>query len=160
MKALRSYGVEADYRPREHFATGVVAGMESVQGKRVLLIRAEGATDVLPTHLVGQGAQVEALTGHAVAAEADAGATAQTFGRRLDLAAFANPATVRLLLGALARVGADPEHCLARVPLFAIGPTTADALVAAGFPPDYVAGGRLKPLLDEVVALAGIGASE
>jgi len=155
LKALRSHGVEADYRPREHFATAVVQGMEPVQGLRVLLIRAQGATDALPAHLVRQGARVEALTGHAVAAETNAADLSQTFGRRLDLAAFANPATVRLLQDAFAQVGAPAEHCLAGVPLFAIGPTTAGAMVAAGLPPDYVAGGRLKPLLDEVVALAG-----
>ena len=133
--------------------------MEPVGGKRVLLVRAEGATDALPAHLIRLGAQVEALTGHSVASEADAKTTAQTFGQRLDLAAFANHATVRILLDALTRVGADPEHCLARVPLFAIGPNTADAMVAEGLGPDYVAGGRLKPLLDEVVALVGNGAS-
>jgi len=157
LKALRNHGVEADYRPKEHFAAGVASGMEPLEGSRVLLIRADGATDALPSHLTRQGAEVETLTGHAVVAVAHAGDIAETFGQRLDLAAFANPATVRLLVDALTRGAGDPERCLARVALFAIGPATADALVAAGLPPDHVAGGRLKPLLDEVVTLAGGG---
>jgi uroporphyrinogen-III synthase len=168
LKALRTYGVEADYRPKQHFADAVVAGMESVRGRRVLLVRAAGATDALPKALMRQGAEVEALTGHAVCAKgSDAGPDAgldagpdagQTFGRQgLDLAAFVNPATVRLFFESLRQMGVGVEHCLARVPIFAIGPATAESLVTAGLPPDHVAGGRLKLLLDDVIHLAGGG---
>lgn len=157
LKALRNHGVEADYRPREHFATGVVAGMQPVAGQRVLLVRAAGATDALPMELARQGARVEQRTGHAVSAVGRAEDAAQTFGQRLDAVAFATPATVRLFGDALAQVGATPERCLAGVVVYAIGPTTGEALTTAGLPPDHVAGGRLKPLLDELVALAGNG---
>ncbi len=154
LKALRTHGLEADYRPKEHYATAVVEGMQPVAGRRVLLIRAEGATDALPGVLTQQGARVESLTGHAVTAVAQREHAERTLGRRVDLVAFANPATVRLFLEGLHQLNADVERCLAGVPLFAVGPTTAEAMKQAGLPPDHVAAGRLKPLLDEVVALA------
>jgi len=155
LKALRSHGVEADYRPKEHFAEAVVAGMKPLKDRRVLLIRAAGATDALPSALTRRGAEVEALTGHGITARPDAAKAAQSFLGGLDLAAFVNPATVRLFFEGLGQMGSDVERCLSRVPVFAIGPATAESLVAAGLPPDHVAGGRLKPLLDAVVHLAG-----
>ena len=42
-------------KPKEHYATGVAAHLQPLAGRRVLLLRAEGATDHLPEALRRQG---------------------------------------------------------------------------------------------------------
>ena len=155
LKALRDHGVEVDYRPREHFAEGVVAGLGPLEGRAVLLVREVSASRRLPDQLTAAGAEVTAVAGHEVSVNVDKGAVREAWSRRLDLVAFANPATVRLFARALKKLELDPQRCLAGVTVTVVGPATARAAEAHGLPADLVAGGRLKPLLTALVDLAG-----
>jgi len=155
LASLRKQGVKEVYRPREHFAEGVAQSMLPVADRRVLLVREAGASDALPRVLTDQGAQVEAVIGHRVSAKVGDAQVRAAFAQRLDLAAFANPSTVRLLLEAADRLALNLESCLAGVVIAAVGPATADTLRSVGLEPDLVAGGRLKRLLDALLELAG-----
>ncbi|MFH2010831.1 MAG: uroporphyrinogen-III synthase [bacterium] len=155
LAGLREQGAEVAYRPREHFAEGVAEGMLPVAGRRVLLIREAGASDALPRALTEQGARVEAVIGHQVRAKSDRARAQAAFARRIDLMTLANPATVRLFFEAAHSLSLKIERCLAGVPIACVGPATAEALRAFALEPDLVAGGRLKPLLDAILALVG-----
>ena len=67
---------------------------------------------------------------------------------RVDAVTFASPSAVR---GVVAGLGADAGR-LAGVLLGAIGPTTAEALAAAGFTPGLMPGEHTAVALAEVVA--------
>jgi uroporphyrinogen-III synthase len=61
-KAIEQRGVKVDVVPKEYVAESVVRSLKSkVNGKRVLLVRAKVARDVIPTELRKAGAQVDVV---------------------------------------------------------------------------------------------------
>jgi uroporphyrinogen-III synthase len=59
-KAIEQRGAQVDVVPKEYVAESVVRSLKSkVKGKRVLLVRAKVARDVIPTELRKAGAQVD-----------------------------------------------------------------------------------------------------
>ncbi|BDG01750.1 uroporphyrinogen-III synthase [Anaeromyxobacter oryzae] len=104
-----------------------------VRGRRVLLPRpAEGRPELL-AGLVAAGAEVTAVEAYRTeaAAAADLARLADWIAAgEVDAVAFASPSAVKAVTGALA----GRASLLGRVLLAAIGPTTADAIRAAGLP--------------------------
>jgi uroporphyrinogen-III synthase len=104
-----------------------------VRGRRVLLPRPAEGRPELPAGLAAAGADVVAVEAYRTV-PADAAALAPLAGwigaGEVDAVAFASPSAVRAVAGALG----DGAQLLARVLLAAIGPTTAEALRAAGLP--------------------------
>ena len=61
-KAIEKRGVEVDVVPKEYVAESVVRSLKTkVKGKRVLLVRAKVARDVIPRELRKAGAQVDVV---------------------------------------------------------------------------------------------------
>lgn len=61
-KAIEQRGVEVDLVPKEYVAESVVRSLrDKVKGKRVLLVRAKVARDVIPRELRKTGAQVDVV---------------------------------------------------------------------------------------------------
>ena len=61
-KAIEKRGVEVDVVPKEYVAESVVRSLKhKVKGKRVLLVRAKVARDVIPRELRKAGAQVDVV---------------------------------------------------------------------------------------------------
>lgn len=61
-KAIEQRGIEVDVVPKEYVAESVVRNLRSkVSGKRVLLVRAKVARDVIPRELRKAGAQVDVV---------------------------------------------------------------------------------------------------
>jgi uroporphyrinogen-III synthase len=61
-KAIEQRGVEVDVVPKEYVAESVVRSLRSrVEGKRVLLVRAKVARDVIPNELRRAGAHVDVV---------------------------------------------------------------------------------------------------
>jgi len=61
-KAIEQHGVEVDVVPKEYVAEAVVRSMKAkVKGKRVLLVRAKVARDVIPRELRRAGAHVDVV---------------------------------------------------------------------------------------------------
>jgi uroporphyrinogen-III synthase len=85
-KAIEGYGVKVNVVPKEYVAESVVQSLKNkVRGKRVLLVRAKVARDVIPHELRKAGAHVDVV-------EAYETVVPQTSRRRLR-AAFDNPKT-------------------------------------------------------------------
>ncbi len=83
-KAIEKRGVHVDVVPKEYVAEAVVRSLKKrVKGKRVLLVRAKVARDVIPRELRKAGAQVEVV-------EAYETVVPQSSRRRLQ-AALKNP---------------------------------------------------------------------
>ncbi len=61
-KAIEQRGVKVDVMPKEYVAESVVRSLKGkVKGKRVLLVRAKVARDVIPRELRKAGAHVEVV---------------------------------------------------------------------------------------------------
>jgi uroporphyrinogen-III synthase len=61
-KAIESHGLKVDVMPKEYVAESVVRSLKKkVKGKRVLLVRARVARDVIPRELRKAGAQVDVV---------------------------------------------------------------------------------------------------
>lgn len=155
---LRKAGLTPAVTPREHFASGVANALGDVQGLSVLLLREAGASRALPDLLGSRGARVTALAGHAIRPRPTLAEARAAFGHPLDALALANPATVRLLVLALAALGLSPDRCLGATPIVAVGQATAEAASRLGLPADLVAEGRLKRLGELLIAWLGVSA--
>jgi uroporphyrinogen-III synthase len=107
-----------------------MAARGDVDGARMLYPSAEGARDVLPSGLRALGATVDVIPVYRSAADPDGGRRIRTLALagELDLVTVAAPSAVDALLDAL-----PPEHAR-RLPVACIGPVTARAARAAGFP--------------------------
>jgi uroporphyrinogen-III synthase len=106
--ALACYGVTADLVPDEYIAEGVAAALiedawqrgELLEGKRILLARAQGARKVLVTELQQAGAVVDEVIAYhtsAVLSDDEQGREVLhlLYTRQLDILTFTSSSTVR-----------------------------------------------------------------
>ncbi|HET8853533.1 MAG TPA: uroporphyrinogen-III synthase, partial [Ktedonobacteraceae bacterium] len=109
--ALACYGVTADLVPDEYIAEGVAAALiedarqrgELLEGKRILLARAEGARKVLVTELRQAGAVVDEVVAYrtsAVLSDDEQGREVLhlLYTHQLDILTFTSSSTVRNFL--------------------------------------------------------------
>lgn len=124
-EALRALGLEPEVVPAQYVAEGVVEALsrEPLDGKRVLLPRAEVARDVLPEELQRLGAHVDVLPVYRTGPPPALAEQARTaFAVRPDWVTVTSSSTVRSL------VEAAGVEALRGVKLASIGPiTTAEA---------------------------------
>lgn len=136
--ALEQRGLVADLVPREYVAEALAEALvdSGVAGGRVLLARADGARDVLPQRLSAAGAEVRVVATYrsVVPPEAAARLRAALAAGPVDAVTFTSSSTVRHFVDAL-RGAPFPPGALAAC----IGPVTAAAAQAAGFPVAVVA---------------------
>lgn len=130
----------ADLVPATFVAEGLLAAFPPApQGRpgRVLLVRAEVARDTLPDGLRAAGWSVDVVAAYRTVA-ATVPEDVRDRAVTADAVLFSSPSTVQQFV---ARVGPDRLRLAppAGPTLFAIGPVTADALVAAGLRADVVA---------------------
>ena len=147
---LRSYGLQADVRPAEYRAEGVLEAIRGqVQpGMRILLPRAQKARRILPEKLRKLGATVDVVPVYeTVAAEADGEKlAAQLMAGDLDCVTFTSSSTVTNLIHILGN--AAP---LQQVKTVCIGPITAKTCEENGIHPDAVASEYTLPGLTAAV---------
>jgi uroporphyrinogen-III synthase len=172
-KAIEKRGLKVDVVPKAYVAESVVQSLRRrVKGKRVLLVRARVARDVIPNQLRKAGGRVDVV-------EAYETVVPESSRRRLN-AAFRNPArrphvvtftsssTVRNfveLLGGSRSVkralpavpGGGVRGCTTR--LSSIGPVTSSTLREFGLKPDISAKEFTIPGLVEAIARAMSGKS-
>lgn len=152
--ALRSYGVSADVVPDEFVGEGAaqaVIASGDPKGLRVLLPRAEVAREALPELLRAAGAEVDVVAAYRTvgASEDDAIAIRDAIHRkRVDVVSFTSPSTVREVAAAL---GAHADALSEGFTIACIGPVTADAARARGWPvhvvpSDYTSAGLVAAL--------------
>ncbi len=153
--ALDDFGVSVDLVPtKEYNAEGLVAALRdaetSLDGKRLLSVRASRGRDVLSKEAAKLGATVrEVVAYRSVDVETpDAAILDALRSNRIDFGTVASSATAK----ALARLFGD---ALSQTRWVALSPLTADALRSVGVEPAAVAEeSTLAKLVDAVVAAA------
>jgi uroporphyrinogen-III synthase len=146
-KAIERHGLTVTVTPKEYVAESVVAALNRrVNGKRVLLVRAKVARDVIPRELRKAGAHVDVVEAYQTVAPRSSEKRLRavlTSARKPHAITFTSSSTVRNfvnLLGtrgtraALARIA--PPH---GVRTASIGPVTSATLREFGLPVDIEA---------------------
>ncbi len=133
-KAVEKRGMMVDYVPGEYMAEAVIEGMQEygLDGKRILLPRADIARKALPEKLAEMGARVEEVTAYkTVPGSGDAGKLQELLsGGGLHIATFTSSSTVRNFM---AKLPQDRAHALLKDVIIAcIGPITAQTAKELG----------------------------
>jgi uroporphyrinogen-III synthase len=153
--ALEAIGLSVDVMPDEYIAESVVAALrERVNGKRVLLVRAKLARDVIPKQLQAAGAVVDVAEAYQTVLPQNSKAKLQALlaaDERPHVITFTSSSTVRNFL-ALFDPGQSPKQLLRGIRLASIGPVTSTTLRETGLWVDIEASGYTMPGLVEAVA--------
>ncbi len=130
--ALRKYNIEPDFVPEEYVAEAILPGLGDLQGKWVLLPRAEIARKALPEGIVDAGGIAHEIAVYkTLPIEPDPeGITAVKSG--VHVVTLTSPSTVQNFVAICKQNGFDPLN-LPNNPLFAcIGPITEQAAKEEG----------------------------
>jgi len=167
-KAIEQRGVKVDVVPREYVAESVVRSLKKrVDGKRVLLVRAKVARDVIPRELRRAGAHVDVIEAYETVVPHSSRQRLQALLkdplRRPHVVTFTSSSTVRnfvRLLGGRqtpasqrARGRERPRHtALGGLRMASIGPVTSSTLRELGLKVDIAAKEFTIPgLVDAIV---------
>ncbi|HWW13271.1 MAG TPA: uroporphyrinogen-III synthase [Candidatus Dormibacteraeota bacterium] len=158
-KAIEQRGQKVDVVPKEYVAESVVRSLRRrVQGKRVLLVRAKVARDVIPRELRQAGAHVDVVEAYETVVPQASRKRLRTAlkspKQRPHVITFTSSSTVRnfvALLGSGRRV-ARAYNDLDGIRLASIGPVTSSTLRELGLRVDIAAGEFTIPGLVEAVA--------
>ena len=134
-KAIEQRGAKVDVMPAEYVAESVVKSLRRrVAGKRVLLVRAKVARDVIPRELRRAGAQVDVVEAYETvvpqASRTRLRAALKDPARRPDVITFTSSSTVNnfvSLLGMRSRSTSRPASLRGAI-LASIGPVTSATL--------------------------------
>lgn len=149
-RALEERGLRVAVMPREYVAESVVRALRSqVRGKRVLLVRAKVARDVIPRELRRAGARVEVAEAYqTVVPKGTAGKLKAVLAgsRRPDVITFTSSSTVRNFMALVGR-----RERLRGIHLASIGPVTSATLRELGLKPaieakEYTTAGMVKAI--------------
>jgi uroporphyrinogen-III synthase len=140
-REIEDHGLEVTVTPERYIAESVVEALKGkTAGKRVLLVRAKVARDVLPTELRKAGAKVdvaEAYETHVpVGAKAKLNRLFVNDSSRPDIVTFTSSSTATNFLDLLVK---EHYHALREIWLASIGPVTSATLQQAGFKPNIEA---------------------
>lgn len=151
-KAIEQRGATVDVMPKEYVAESVVRSLKSkVKGKRVLLVRAKVARDVIPRELQKAGARVDVVEAYETvvpkASRTRLLRVMKNDRQRPDVVTFTSSSTVKnfvALLGGEKRAAQmlaayGGQESLRRTRLASIGPVTSDTLREFHLPVDVQA---------------------
>jgi uroporphyrinogen-III synthase len=139
-KAIEQRGINVDVVPKEYVAESVVRSLRRrVKGKRVLLVRAKVARDVIPRELRRAGAQVDVVEAYETvvpeSSRARLKSALQNPRRRPHVVTFTSSSTVRNFAALLG----SPMPNLDGIRLASIGPVTSSTLRELGLRVDIAA---------------------
>jgi uroporphyrinogen-III synthase len=139
-KAIEQHGVQVDVVPREYVAESVVRSLRRrVKGKRVLLVRAKVARDVIPRELRKAGAHVDVVEAYETVVPQSSRTRLRNVlsnsRRRPHLVTFTSSSTVRNFVALLGSRKASLEG----MRLASIGPITSSTLRELGLRVDIEA---------------------
>jgi len=139
-KAIEQRGVKVDVVPKEYVAESVVRSLRRrVKGKRVLLVRARVARDVIPRDLRKAGAHVEVVEAYeTVVPQASRRRLRSALAnpqRRPQVVTFTSSSTVRNFVSLLG----SRQMSLEGIRLASIGPVTSSTLRELGLRADISA---------------------
>jgi uroporphyrinogen-III synthase len=139
-KAIEQRGIKVDVVPKEYVAESVVRSLRRrVKGKRVLLVRAKVARDVIPNELRKAGATVDVVEAYETVIPQSSRARLRNAlknpDRRPHLVTFTSSSTVRNFVALLGKRRAN----LADIQFASIGPVTSSTLRELGLGFDIAA---------------------
>ncbi|MFZ0200930.1 MAG: uroporphyrinogen-III synthase [Candidatus Sulfotelmatobacter sp.] len=139
-KAIERRGVDVDVVPREYVAESVVRSLRRrVKGKRVLLVRAKVARDVIPKELRKAGARVDVAEAYETVVPKSSRVRLRNAlknpQRRPDVVTFTSSSTVRNFVELLGAARGNLEG----MRLASIGPVTSSTLREVGLRADIAA---------------------
>jgi uroporphyrinogen-III synthase len=154
-KAIEQRGIKVDVVPKEYVAESVVRSLRRrVKGKRVLLVRAKVARDVIPRELRKAGAQVDVVEAYETVIPKSSRKRLRTAlkspKQRPHVITFTSSSTVRNFVELLGR--AHPNLDVIR--LASIGPVTSSTLRELGLRVDIAAKEFTIPSLVESIVHA------
>jgi uroporphyrinogen-III synthase len=140
-KAMEQRGVQVNLVPKEYVAESVVRSLRRrVKGKRVLLVRAKVARDIIPRELREAGAHVDVVEAYETVVPKSSRARLRRMLRnprlRPHVITFTSSSTVRNFVGLMGRRSAG---VLDGISLASIGPVTSTTLRDFGFRADIAA---------------------
>ncbi len=152
-KAIEQRGARVDVVPKEYVAESVVRSLQKkVQGKRVLLVRAKVARDVIPRELRKAGARVDVVEAYETVVPQSSRARLQAVlanpKLRPDVITFTSSSTVRNFVQLLARTR---RSSLSGICMASIGPVTSSTLRELSLPVDIAAKDFTIPGLVRVI---------
>ncbi|MBN2516255.1 MAG: uroporphyrinogen-III C-methyltransferase [Deltaproteobacteria bacterium] len=139
-ETIGNIGLRVDIVPDEYISEGVVRAFEgqNLQGKRVLLPRAEIARDIIPDGLSKRGATVDVVTAYRTA---NSGRKRNELydlikQNKVDVVTFTSPSTVTNFIDIIGRDEKLPEY----IKIACIGPVTSASAQEAGLNVDIMQG--------------------
>jgi uroporphyrinogen-III synthase len=134
-REIEEHGLEVSVTPDRYVAEAVVEALKGrTDGKRVLLVRAKVARDVLPIELRKSGAKVDVVEAYEThvpkGAKAKLNRLFSNDSSRPDIVTFTSSSTATNFLALLEK---DHWHGLREIWLASIGPVTSETLRQAGF---------------------------
>lgn len=140
-REIEKQGLKVDVTPDRYVAEAVVEALnDKTKGKRVLLVRAKVARDVLPVELRKTGAKVDVAEAYEThvpkGSKAKLNRLFANDSSRPDIVTFTSSSTATNFLSLLEK---DHWHGLREIWLASIGPVTSDTLRHAGFKPNIEA---------------------
>jgi uroporphyrinogen-III synthase len=140
-REIENGGLKVAVTPDRYVAEAVVEALKGkTEGKRVLLVRAKVARDVLPVELKKSGAKVDVVEAYEThvpkSAKAKLNRLFSNDTSRPDIVTFTSSSTATNFLALLEK---DHWHGLREIWLASIGPVTSDTLRQAGFKPNIEA---------------------
>ena len=138
-KAIEQRGLNVDVVPKEYVAESVVRSMKKkVKGKRVLLVRAKVARDVIPRQLRKAGAHVDVVEAYETVVPESSRKRLQAAlkdpKKRPHVVTFTSSSTVKNFIALLGR-----KQNLDGVLMSSIGPVTSATLRELGLEPHIAA---------------------
>jgi uroporphyrinogen-III synthase len=139
-KAIEQRGGKVDVVPKEYVAESVVSSLRTrVKGKRVLLVRAKIARDVIPRELRKAGAHMDVVEAYETVVPRSSrkrlGSALQNPRQRPQVVTFTSSSTVRNFVALLGPHKGDVDG----MRLASIGPVTSSTLRALGLRVDIEA---------------------
>ena len=161
-KAIEQRRMKVDVVPKEYVAESVVKSLKGkVKGKRVLLVRAKVARDVIPTELRKAGAHVDVVEAYETvvpqSSRARLGAALKNPKNRPHVVTFTSSSTVKNFVELLGGTRKQRHTQLAEVRMASIGPVTSATLRELGLPVDIAAKQFTIPGLIEAIVGAVAG---
>jgi uroporphyrinogen-III synthase len=140
-KAIEKHGVTVDVVPKEYVAESVVRSLKSrVNAKRVLLVRAKVARDVIPKELRKAGARVDVVEAYETvvprASRNKLRAALKSKDRRPDVVTFTSSSTVKNFVQLLEMKAGTAPATMRGILMSSIGPVTSATLREQGLPVD------------------------
>ncbi len=143
-KAIEQRGVRVDVVPKEYVAEAVVRSLKKkVKGKRVLLVRAKVARDVIPRELRKAGATVDVVEAYETVVPQSSRvrlrAALKDPKKRPHVVTFTSSSTVKNFVELLGSTRKARYKELAGIRMASIGPVTSETLRELGLPVDIAA---------------------